>query len=480
MKIIYVTTTMDESDYIAFATQWSIPLNPSKQTFHHKLIKALSVDNEIDVISIRPFSRKYCSIYYLDRATNKKDKINWHYLAIPRYKAFKYPACKSQTLDMLKTMDLKDTIVLTETINPIALHVANAIKETYKLPVIGIVTESPSNIGNTTRKFSVGIFKKGRNFDGYIAMTSGLNTVFNPDSKPNLILEGIVEDELPPQIPNEFGRYIFFGGSLQDKYGIYELIEAFKNIEDPSLRLLICGHHADNERLAKAIDSDQRILNLGILSNKKTIQLEMNALANVDPRPFSEDLDRFSIPTKTYRYIFFGGSLQDKYGIYELIEAFKNIEDPSLRLLICGHHADNERLAKAIDSDQRILNLGILSNKKTIQLEMNALANVDPRPFSEDLDRFSIPTKTYEYMNSGVITISVKNSKLKKYFSDNLIWCKSGDTAELYEAMKKVLSLSEEERKEFGRLAKEKVQELYSQTNIAKSVNSFLEQFKKD
>lgn len=385
MKIIYVTTTMDESDYIAFATQWSIPLNPSKQTFHHKLIKALSIDNEIDVISIRPFSRKYCSIYYLDRASNEKENIHWHYLAIPRYKTFKYPACKSQTLDMLKTMDLKDTIVLTETINPIALHVANAIKETYKLPVVGVVTESPSNIGNTTRKFSVGIFKKGRNFDGYLAMTSGLNTVFNPDNKPNLIFEGIVEDELPQQIPNEFGRYIFFGGSLQDKYGIYELVEAFKNIEDPSLRLLICGHHADNERLAKAIDPDQRILNLGILSNKKTIQLEMNALANVDPRPFSEDLDRFSIPTKTY-----------------------------------------------------------------------------------------------EYMNSGVITITVRNSKLKKYFSDNLIWCKSGDTAELYEAIKKVLSLTEEERKEFGLLAKEKVQELYSQTNIAKSVNSFLEQFKKD
>lgn len=379
MKIIYVTTAMQESDYNAFVTQWSVALNPSKQNFNSKLIRALGVDNQVEVISIRPFSRKLCQVYYLDRAFTDDGNIKWHYLAIPRYRTFKYPACKSQTLDMLKTMDLKDTVVLTETINPIALHVANAIKDKFKLPVIGIVTESPSNIRNTTKDFSRGIFKMGQRFDGYLALTSGLNSVFNPNNKPNLIFEGIVNDELPDRIKNEFGKYIFFGGSLQE------------------------------------------------------------------------------------------GS-----GVYSLIEAFKNIEDKDVRLLLCGYHSDSEKFAKAIEKDPRIVNLGILSFRKTLQMAMNAIMTIDPRPYSEDLDRFTIPSKVLDFINCGTVTVSVKNSRLKKYFPENVIWSKSGETAYLYECIKKVLSLTDEERETLAKSAKEKVMELYSQTKIATEINQFI------
>lgn len=379
MKIIYITTAMEEGDYNAFVTQWTVALNPAKQSFNLKLIKALSENNEIEVFSIRPFSRSLCQIYYLDRAYREDKNIKWHYLAIPRYRVFKFPACKSQTLDILKTMDLKDTIVLTETINPICLHVANAIQDTFKLPVVGIVTESPSNIKNTSKDFSRRIFKMGQKFDGYLALTTGLNTVFNPNNKPNLIFEGIVNNELPQRITNEFGRYIYYAGSLQESSGVYQLIEAFKNVEDPNVRLLISGHHADTEKLNNIIESDSRIVNLGMVNNTKSIQLEMNALVNIDPRPYSEDLDRFSIP-------------------------------------------DN----------------------------------------------------LIEYLDSGVITISVKNSRIKKHFQESVIWSKSGETPYLYESITKVLSLTDEERENIGKSAKEKTQELYSQKNIADLVNKFL------
>ena len=380
MKIIYITTAMEDGDYNAFVTQWSVALNPAKQNFNYKLIKALSEKNEIEVFSIRPFSRSLCSIYYLDRAFRDDKAIKWHYLAIPRYRVFKYPACKSQTLDILKTMDLVDTVVLTETINPIALHVANAIKDTYKIPVVGIVTESPSNIRNTSKDFSKRIFKMGQRFDGYLALTSGLNTVFNPNNKPNLVFEGIVNNEHPPRINNEFGRYIFYKGSLQESSGIYQLIEAFKNIEDPTLKLLISGYHVDSEKLNKLIESDSRIVNLGMVNSKKSIQLEMNALINIDPRPYSEDLDRFSIP-------------------------------------------DN----------------------------------------------------IVEYLDSGAVTISVKNSKIKKHFSENIMWSKSGETPYLYESITKVLSLTDEERQNIGESAHQKAQELYSSKKIADSINKFID-----
>ena len=41
MKIIYITTAMEEGDYNAFVTQWTVALNPAKQSFNLKLIKAM-------------------------------------------------------------------------------------------------------------------------------------------------------------------------------------------------------------------------------------------------------------------------------------------------------------------------------------------------------------------------------------------------------------------------------------------------------
>ena len=62
MRIIYFTTAQDEKDYRSFMNLWKIALNPSNQNFHNKLIRALAIENKVDVISIRPFSRKYMKV----------------------------------------------------------------------------------------------------------------------------------------------------------------------------------------------------------------------------------------------------------------------------------------------------------------------------------------------------------------------------------------------------------------------------------
>lgn len=382
MKIIYLTTSMEEFDYLAYTTSWSIPLNPSNQNFHNKIIRALAKFADVEVFSIRPFSRKYCNEYFLQADKKKVGNITWNYLQIPHFKLPKYAATKKQSIELLNHMDLKDAIVITDTINPVVSNVANKVRKKFKIPVIGICTDSPSNISGTPKAFSTAIFKMASNYDGYLALTSGLNNAFNVNARPSYIFEGIVEDNLPQPIENSFGKYIFFGGALMERYGIYNLIEAFKKVDDKDLRLLICGHHADIDKLNSAIESDSRIINLGIISNRKVLQLEMNSIANINPRPFSEDLDRFSIPSKTI-----------------------------------------------------------------------------------------------EYLSTGNPTISVKNTKLKKTLGNNIIWSKTGDAPDLYDAMMKAINLSEEERKDFGTNARNKTLELYSQATIGKNIYDFLLQF---
>ena len=58
-KIIYITTTMNEEDYVDYMEHWKIKPNPSNQNFHNKFIRSLAIDNFVDVISILNKKKKY-------------------------------------------------------------------------------------------------------------------------------------------------------------------------------------------------------------------------------------------------------------------------------------------------------------------------------------------------------------------------------------------------------------------------------------
>ena len=51
----------------------------------------------------------------------------------------------------------------------------------------------------------------------------------------------------------------------------------------------------------------------------------------------------------------------------------------------------------------------------------NAIANINPRPYSEDYDRYLIPWNVLDYLNSNSLTVSVRNSKLKNYFEEDYV-----------------------------------------------------------
>ena len=90
MKIIYFTTACKKEDYVSFSKMWDSSLNASIQNLHNRFIRALAVTHEVEVISIRPFSRKYCKLKKLEPETNQEGKITWHYLGIRRHKVSRY------------------------------------------------------------------------------------------------------------------------------------------------------------------------------------------------------------------------------------------------------------------------------------------------------------------------------------------------------------------------------------------------------
>ena len=122
MRIIYFTTACKKEDYVSFSKMWDSSLNASIQNLHNRFIRSLALTHEVEVFSMRPFSRRCCKLKKLDAETKQEGKITWHYLEIKRNKLLRYSTVTKQCNKILSKMNLKDCIIITDTLNPNVLR----------------------------------------------------------------------------------------------------------------------------------------------------------------------------------------------------------------------------------------------------------------------------------------------------------------------------------------------------------------------
>ena len=142
MKIIYFTTACEKEDYISFSKNWNTSLNTSIQNLHNRLIRSLALTHEVEVISIRPFSKKYCQLRGLPSALTNEGKITWHYLEIKRHKVARFLSAKRQAKKLLSKMNLKDCIIITDTLNPYILNSSTSLAKKYHLPIMAAIDKN--------------------------------------------------------------------------------------------------------------------------------------------------------------------------------------------------------------------------------------------------------------------------------------------------------------------------------------------------
>ena len=384
MRIIYFTTACKKEDYVSFSKMWDSSLNASIQNLHNRFIRSLALTHEVEVFSMRPFSRRYCKLKKLDAETKQEGKITWHYLEIKRNKLLRYSTVTKQCNKILSKMNLKDCIIITDTLNPNVLRNSTKFAKKYNLPIIGVCNNTPSSIHNTGKSYATSILSLAENLSGYITLTQGLNTLYNTYNRANLSFEGVLDDNVVINKENEYGDYIFFNGSLEPNHGIVQLILAFRELDNPKLKLIISGYYPDNETLIRVIHNNQNVINLG------------------------------NIP-----------------------------------------------------SDE------------VISLASHSLLNVNPLPFTEDFDRYYVPANLVDYFNSNSIVVSVRNRQFMKSFKDDAIWVEDCEIYDLLKGLKAGLSLSKENRAEMIKKANADVNKLYSMSVINRRTILFLKQFLK-
>lgn len=304
MNLIILTSAMMDTDFNEFASKAKIKPNPSNQNFYSKLIKALSNNNSVNVISLRPFVKGMFDENILESSESSDGLIHYYYPYIKATKSFKLFYQENEIMNtvnrIVSEQHYANFVVVVDTLRYSLVKAANKIKAKYNVPVIGVVTDNPDNISLTSTSYVKSIKKQTQNYDGYIALSEALNKVFNHKTKPYYITEGLVEDYEPiKKLP--IRDYLFFAGSLSERFGVKRFVDAFHKSSSP-YKLVIAGDGELKKYITEMAEKDKRILYLSMIDKKTIYGLEQNAIMNINPRPYNYRFDRESVPSKLLEY----------------------------------------------------------------------------------------------------------------------------------------------------------------------------------
>ncbi|MDO8965699.1 glycosyltransferase [Algoriphagus sp.] len=150
-------------------------------------------------------------------------------------------------------------------------------------------------------------------YDFYVCVTNELNRVVNKKNRPFLIIESFANvkfNKLENSIEDKFSeKVIIYAGGLYERYGIKMLIEGFKMIHDPNVRLWLFGVGPFTDEIIKYSKIDNRIEYKGIIPNEELIGILSKATALINPRPSHEKYTKYSFPSKNLEYMSIGTPL---------------------------------------------------------------------------------------------------------------------------------------------------------------------------
>jgi glycosyltransferase involved in cell wall biosynthesis len=190
------------------------------------------------------------------------------------------------------------------------------------VPVVAIVTDLPAYLQDYTgrrrtifgrllmgayRRLSTGFLRR---YSGYILLTEAMNGTVNPEDRPYLVMEGLVDSGMrvvENRLEGKFSeQVVLYAGALSGRYGVAMLLEAFHRLHTDQARLWLFGS-GELERVIRDFEArDPRIKYWGVRPNAEVVAAEIRATILVNPRPSSGAFTRFSFPSKSLEYMVSG------------------------------------------------------------------------------------------------------------------------------------------------------------------------------
>lgn len=175
------------------------------------------------------------------------------------------------------------------------------------------------------------------------------------------------------------------------------------------------------------------------------------------------------IPDSNMFTIAYTGTLNERYGIRDLLDGFMLTEIEGAKLIICGDGDSKGYVEECALSDKRIIYRGATLPDEALEIQRQSDVLINPRMNNEEFVKYSFPSKILEYMSAGRVVLSYKLSSFTDKYDKYLDYIQ-GPTANPAEniarAINDIYTMPKAERIKRGRN-----NYLFTQKNLsAKSV----------
>ena len=150
------------------------------------------------------------------------------------------------------------------------------------------------------------------------------------------------------------------------------------------------------------------------------------------------------------KIIMYSGTLHQRFGILNLVEAFEKIRNPKYSLIICGTGDSEALIKKYAASDTRIKFLGKVPRKEVLGLQRNATVLVNPRQNNESFTKYSFPSKTMEYLSAGKPVIAYKLDGIPDEYDDYIFYVNDNSVESLAERIEEICEKTNDELEKYG------------------------------
>jgi glycosyltransferase involved in cell wall biosynthesis len=141
--------------------------------------------------------------------------------------------------------------------------------------------------------------------DSFVFITDQMIDRFKVNTRPWVRIEGMYMANNRQEIQFNQGvdKVILYSGTLDSRYGIINLLEAFNQITDQSYRLWICGDGNMKKKVEEYAKIDCRVIFYGQITYEEVAKLQLNATVLVNPRTSDGQYTKYSFPIKTMEYL---------------------------------------------------------------------------------------------------------------------------------------------------------------------------------
>ncbi len=187
------------------------------------------------------------------------------------------------------------------------------------------------------------------------------------------------------------------------------------------------------------------------------LNIEQNKFIVIEgiAEPISADNNEKEPDNMNLKTILYSGTINERYGIMNLVNAFKDIAGDDYRLIICGSGDCRERIIKEAEKDRRIEYKGLVKRDEVLRLQKKATVLVNPRQDNEEFTKYSFPSKILEYMSSGVPVIAYKLRGMPDEYDNYLNYVKDNTVDSLKDKITEICEKSKDELQEIGLKAKD-------------------------